>query len=155
MDEYYQQLAANVLINPGVGVLSSNGTIFSGVIFSNKKVLLVGHEIVDLLYASSTGNVLDLASLSVLIQRTAPVSNIDDSRASATGVPANKINNLQFNFFYGYQYPSYVPVTRPINLILQPNQQAVITFAARYMSPVTSATDSLQFTYRIFWRELE
>jgi hypothetical protein len=155
MEEYYQQLAASVLINPGVGVLSSNGTIFSGVIFSNKRVLLIGHEIVDLLYASNTGNILDLAYLSVLIQRSAPASNIDDSRASNTGVPASKVNNLQFNFYYGYQYASYIPVIRPINLILQPNQQVVINFSARYMTPVTSATDSLQFTYRIFWRELE
>jgi hypothetical protein len=154
MDEYYNQLAASVLINPGVGVVSSNGTIFSGVIFSNKRVLLVGHEIVDLLYSSNTGNILDLASLSVLIQRSAPASNIDDSRASNTGVPANKINNLQFNFFYG-QNASYTPAIRPINLILQANQQAVITFTARYMTPVAAGTDSLQFTYRIFWKELE
>jgi hypothetical protein len=152
MDEYYKQIAASVLFNPGVGVVSSNGAVFSGIICSQKAVLLVAHEIVELLYSSNAGNILDLGALSINIIRTAPVSNIDNSRSSATGPFANRVNNLQFNFFYGN---SYVPTIRPINLLLAANQEVQVNYAVRYLSPVASATDSVQFVYRLFWKELE
>jgi hypothetical protein len=155
MDEYYKQIAASVLFNPGVGVISSNANIFQNLICSSKPVLLVGHEIVELLYASAAGNILDLGSLSIFIQRAAPASNIDDSQSVVLGANAIRINNMQFNFFYGNTYTSYMPVVRPVNLILQPNQQMTISYALRYNSPVVSATDSVQFTYRLYWRELE
>jgi hypothetical protein len=155
MDEYYKQIAANVSFNPGVGVISSNANIFQNLICSSKPVLLVAHEIVELLYASNAGNILDLGSLSIFIQRAVPISNIDDSQSVVMGANAVKINNMQFNFFYGNTYTSYMPVVRPINLILQPNQQVTISYAIRYNSPVTSASDSVQFTYRLFWKELE
>jgi hypothetical protein len=155
MDEYFKQIAANVLFNPGVGVISSSANIFQNLICSSKPVLLVGHEIVDLLYASVAGNILDLGSLSIFIQRAVPASNIDDSQSVVLGANAIRINNMQFNFFYGNTYTSYMPVVRPVNLILQPNQQMTISYAVRYNSPVVSATDSVQFTYRLYWRELE
>jgi uncharacterized protein YcfL len=155
MDEYYKQIAASVLFNPGVGVISSNANIFQNLICSSKPVLLVGHEIVELLYASNAGNILDLGSLSILIQRAVPSQQIDDSQSVVLGANASRVSNLQFNFFYGNTYISYTPVVRPINLILQPNQQVTISYAVRYNSPVALATDSVQFTYRLYWRELE
>lgn len=155
MDEYYNQIAANVLFNPGVGVVESNGNIFQSLICSSKPVLLIGHEIVNLLYATNAGNILDLGSLSIFIQRAVPVQNIDDSQSVVMGANAVKIANMQFNFFYGNTYTSYMPAVRPINLILQPNQQVTISYSVRYNSPVNSATDSMQFTYRLYWKELE
>jgi hypothetical protein len=155
MDEYYKQIAASVLFNPGVGVVESNGNIFQNLICSSKPVLLVGHEVVNLLYSSNAGNILDLGSLSISIQRSLPVQQIDDSQSVVMGANAVKIVNMQFNFFYGNTYTSYMPAVRPINLILQSNQQMTISYSVRYNSPVNSATDSMQFTYRLFWRELE
>jgi uncharacterized protein YcfL len=155
MDEYYKQIAANVLFNPGVGVIESNANIFQNLICSSKPVLLVAHEILNLLYASSAGNILDLGSISIFIQRSVPSQQIDDSQSVVLGANASKIANMQFNFFYGNTYVSYRPAVRPINLILQPNQQVIISYSVRYLSPVASATDSMQFTYRLFWRELE
>jgi uncharacterized protein YcfL len=155
MDEYYKQIAAYVLFNPGVGVVESNANIFQNLICSSKPVLLVGHEIVNLLYASNAGNILDLGSLSILIQRSVPVQQIDDSQSVVLGANASRVFNLQFNFFYGNSYTSYTPAVRPVNLILQPNQQVTISYAVRYNSPVASATDSVQFTYRLYWKELE
>jgi hypothetical protein len=155
MEEYYRQIAANVSFNPGVGVISSNANIFQNLICSSKPVLLVAHEIVELLYASNAGNILDLGSLSIFIQRAVPASNIDDSQSVVMGANATRVNNLQFSFFYGNTYTSYTPVVRPVNLLLQPNQQVTISYAIRYLSPVASATDSMQFTYRLYWREFE
>jgi hypothetical protein len=154
MDEYYKQIAANVLFNPGVGVIESNANIFQNLICSSKPVLLVGHEIVNLLYSNNAGNILDLGSLSINIQRSLPAQQIDDSLSVVLGANASKITTIQFNFFYG-NAASYTPAVRPINLILQPNQQVIISYSVRYLSPVASATDSMQFTYRLYWKELE
>jgi hypothetical protein len=155
MDEYLKQIAGNVLFNPGTGAISSSGVIFQNLICSSKPVILVGHEIVNLLYSDISGNILNLGSLSVFIQRALPAQNIDDSTAVVLGSDTIKVNALQFNFFYGTIYPSFVPVVRPVNILVQPNQQLNISYAVRYLSPVASPTDSMQFTYRLFWRELE
>jgi hypothetical protein len=151
MDEYYKQIAGNILINPGVGTITTNANIFTNLRLSSKSCLLIGHEIVDLLYAQSDGTpILQLAYFGIFIQRGAPISQIDDS---ITVGGATRPANLQWCFINGDN--NYMPIVRPVNLLLEPNQVMTISYAIRFKVPVALATDSVQFVYRLFWKELE
>jgi hypothetical protein len=151
MDEYYKQIAGTILINPGVGTITTNANIFTGLRLSSKPCLLVGHEIVNLLYAKADGTpILELAHLSIFIQRGAPTAQIDDS---ITVGGATRPANLQWCFLNGDN--NYMPVVRPVNLLLEPNQGMTISYSVFFKSPVALATDSFQFVYRLFWKELE
>jgi hypothetical protein len=151
MEEYYKQIAGSISINPGVGTISSNSNIFTNLRLSAKPCLLIGHEIVDLLYAQSDGTpILQLAYVGILILRGAPISQIDDSITVGGAVrPAN----LQWCFLNGNN--NYMPIMRPVNLLVEPNQVMTISYAIRYVNPVALATDSVQFVYRLFWKEIE
>lgn len=152
--EYIKQLVGNVALNPTAGVSGVSGSIFQNVVFSQKKVLLLGVELMQLAYLSTAGVPEPVGIVDISILRTVPASQLDDTISKVNGaltiVPLSPV----FTLFYGYQYGSLVPYVRPVNILLDANQKCDIVYAVRFMSAAVG-TEFLQLTTRVFWQEID
>jgi hypothetical protein len=147
-----RQLAINFLVNPNTGQTSVNGNLVSSLLLSNKRCFLIAHELVSFYYATAANvQLFEVGYLSFSIIRN-PTGRINDARNFSLAPGVVNISNMQTIFVHNDFLPESI---KPINLMVEPNQLLTIAYAAQLKQPPAAPDNSLQFTYRLHWQEME
>jgi hypothetical protein len=150
----YKQIAASVLINPNIGQTNINSNFIIGLTLSNKRCKLVAHEIINLLYATNAGvQLFEIGYLGINLIRSNSERINNAVNYGFTGGALN-ISNIQTIFVYNDNiFDCGGP--KAIELEVLPSQVITISYAVYLKNAPTVNDNSLQFTYRLFWEELE
>jgi hypothetical protein len=149
--ENIKQLVLFNIFNPPTGQINLSGGLVNGLILSNKRCLLLAHELINIFYGTSAGYPLfEIGYFGININLSG--ENINDA-ISGNFIPNTQIvNYIQTMFVFNNRIPESV---RPLNIVIEPNQNLNISYAGRLIEAPVTATNGFQFLYRLFWQELE